>query len=49
MIIVNHISHIFIQFHSVVKTREPKDEQLCIAMHILKNIHEMYLLDSQDN
>ena len=49
MIIVNHISHIFIQFHSVVKTREPKDKQLCIAVHILKNTHDTNPLDNQDS
>ena len=32
----------------VVKTREPKDEQLCITVHIIWNIHDTCPLDIQD-
>ena len=35
---------------SVVKTREPKDEQLCIAVHrIINNIHDAKPLDNLSN
>ena len=43
-----HISHVcLLNFHlRVVKTREPKDEQLCIAVHIVNNIHDTEPLDN---
>ena len=34
---------------SVSKTREPEDEQLCIAVHIIYNIHDTDPIDIQDN
>ena len=34
---------------SVAKTREPEDEQLCIAVHIIQNICDTDPLDNQDN
>ena len=34
---------------SVGKTREPKDEQLCMAVHIIYNICNTDPLDIQDN
>ena len=33
----------------VVKTRKPKDKQLCIAVHTYKNIHDIDPRDIQDN
>ena len=30
---------------SIAKTREPKDEQLCITVHIIQNIHDTDPLD----
>ena len=33
---------------SVVKTREPEVEQLCIAVHKIYNIHHTNPLDIQD-
>ena len=33
----------------VAKTREPEDKQLCIAVHILKNVNDTDHLDNQDN
>ena len=33
----------------VAKTREAKDEQLCIVVHIRYNTHDTDPLDTQDN
>ena len=32
-----------------VKTRQPEDDQLCIAVHILKNVCDTDPLGKQDN
>ena len=38
------------KFHlSVAKTMEPKDEQLCIAVHTTNNICDANLLDNSSN
>ena len=34
---------------SLVKTRDPEDKQLCIAVDIIYNIHDTNPLDIQDN
>ena len=43
-----HISHVisFIYHLSVAKTREPEDEQLCIAVHTIYNICDANPLDN---
>ena len=44
----NHISHI-ISSHILpksVKTSEPKDEQLCMAVHMINNICDANPLDN---
>ena len=33
---------------SVANTREPKDQQLCTAVHIIENIPDTDPLDNQD-
>ena len=47
----NHISHaISFTYHlSVVKTRKPEDEQLCIAVHTINNICNANPLDNLSN
>ena len=46
-----HISHVisFIYCLSVVKTREPKDKQLCITVHTINNICDTNPLDNSSN
>ena len=46
-----YISHIISsKFHlSVAKPREPEDEQLCIAVHTINNIHDADPLDNSSN
>ena len=46
-----HISHVifFIYCLSVAKTREPKDEQLCITVQTINNICDADLLDNSSN
>ena len=34
---------------SVAKTREPEDEQLCIAVHTINNIYDADPLDNATN
>ena len=43
-----HISHIisFIYCLRVAKSREPKDEQLCIAVHTINNTRDADPLDN---
>ena len=46
-----HISHVTsFKYHlKVMKTRQPKDEQLCIVVHTINYIHDTDPLDNSSN
>ena len=48
VIIVTHISHVIFSYiqPKCVKTSEAKDKQLCIAVHIINDIHDANPLDN---
>ena len=47
----NYISHIISSYipAKCCKEKEPKDEQLCIAVHTINNIHDADSLDNLSN